>query len=519
MRLLRLFFLPLTALSLFAQTPTLQPTPPPTPAASSSASSQQSSSPGYVFNATTRNVILDAVVTDKKGNVVNGLTRNDFVIREDNVPQQIQSFDAVAGGRSAEDATPHTILLVDELNTHFEDMAYTRYSVNRLLHHDGVKLQQPTALYILSNDGLHVLENYTRDPAAIDAALRSHKAILPWRLQHNFYFGMERINLSMTALQQIAIANIGTPGHKNVVWISPGLPLFTMLEMSADGEKELFNAIRHLSDQLLKARISIYSVDPRGVQAGSIPTNIASNNFAYAAYVNGLNRSNDAAFGNLAIQTLATQTGGHAFFGRNDVDQEIATSLTDGNTYYTLAYSPSNKDFHGEFRKLKITVIQRPDLKVQTRDGYYALPEGPSGTTQRELQELAGALITSIPFNGVPIPVSYTQLIKSPAPHFKVRFVLSSTSLSWKPDAKGGFSTQVTIAAADKDKRGVWKPRILRAFIVSLPGGLAPSAKTPASITFEMPYRNSGHLRFVVRDDASGRVGSSEIRVDPARIS
>jgi VWFA-related protein len=515
MRLLHLLFLPLTALSLFAQAPTPQPTQP----APSSASSQQSASPGYVFNATTRNVVLDAVVTDKAGNVVTGLTRNDFVIREDNVPQEIQSFDAVAGGRSAEDATPHTILLLDELNTHFEDMAYTRYSVNRLLHHDGVKLRQPTALYILSNDGLHVLENYTRDPAAIDAALRSHKAILPWRLQHNFYL-MERINISMTALQQIAIANIGTPGHKNIVWISPGLPIFTMLEMDADGERQLFDAIRHLSDQLLKARVSIYSIDPRGVQAGALTTNIAgiaSNNFAYAAYLNGLSQSNDAAFGNLAIQTLATQTGGHAFFGRNDVDQEIATTLTDGNTYYTLAYSPSNKDFHGEFRKLKITVIQRPDLKVQTRDGYYALPDSPAGTTTRELQELAGSLITSIPFNGVPIPVSYTQLLKSPTPHFKVRFVLPSTSLSWTPDAKGGFSTQVTIAAADKDKHGVWKPRVLRAYIVSLPGGIMPSAKTPASITFEMPYRNSGHLRFVVRDDASGRVGSSEIRVDPTR--
>ena len=264
MRLLQLLSLPLTALSLFAQTATQL--------APSSASSQQSSSPGYVFNATTRNVVLDAVVTDKAGNVVTGLTRNDFVIREDNVPQEIQSFDAVAGGTSAEDATPHTILLVDELNTHFEDMAYTRYSVNRLLHHDGVKLQQPTALYILSNDGLHVLKNYTRDPAAIDAALRSHKAILPWRLQRNFYLGMERINISMTALQQIAIANIGTPGHKNVVWISPGLPIFTMLQMSADGEKQLFDSIRHLSDQLLRARISIYSIDPRGVQVGTMPT-------------------------------------------------------------------------------------------------------------------------------------------------------------------------------------------------------------------------------------------------------
>ncbi len=167
MRLLHVLLLPLTAITLFAQTP-------PQPAASP-ASSPQSSSPAYVaplFNATTRDVILDAVVTDKQGNVVPGLTRNDFVIREDNTPQATQSFDAVTAGHSAEDATPHTILLVDELNTHFADMAYTRYSVNRLLHHDGAKLQQPTALYILSNDGLHVLQNYTRDPAAIDAALR-----------------------------------------------------------------------------------------------------------------------------------------------------------------------------------------------------------------------------------------------------------------------------------------------------------------------------------------------------------
>jgi VWFA-related protein len=216
MRLLYVFALPLTAIALLAQTP-----------APNSTSSQQSPVTGYtapLFNATTRNVVLDAVVTDKKDNVVTGLSRNDFVVREDDTPQEIQSFDAVTAGTSREDASPHTILLVDELNTRFEDMAYTRYAVSRLLHHDGVKLNQPTALYILSNDGLHVLENYTRDPAAIDAALRSHGAALPWRLQHNFYLGLERINISIAALQQIAIASTGTPGHKNIVWISPGYP-------------------------------------------------------------------------------------------------------------------------------------------------------------------------------------------------------------------------------------------------------------------------------------------------------
>jgi VWFA-related protein len=515
MRLLYVFCLPLTAIAVLAQTP-----------APSSASSQQSPAAGYAapfFNASTRNVILDAVVTDRKGNVVTGLTRNDFAIREDNTPQQIQSFDAVTAGTSTEDATPHTILLVDELNTRFEDMAYTRYSVNLLLHRDGVKLDQPTALYILSNDGLHVLQNFTRDPASIDAALRSHRAVLPWRLQRNLYLGMERINISMSALQQIAIASTGVSGHKNIVWISPGLPIFSALQMSGDGEKQLFDSIRHLSDQLLKARISIYSVDPRGVAGQFVPSRLfSSNNLAYAAYLNALTRTNDAAFGNLAIQTLATQTGGHAFYGRNDVDREIATSLTDGNTYYTLAYSPANKDFHGEFRKIKISVIHRPDLKVQTRDGYYAMPDNQTVDPKRELQELAGSLLTPIPFNGVPIPLSYTRLVRSPAPHITVRFVVPGASLTWTPDAKGRFSAQITIAAADKGKhgkRGAWKPSMLHLYTVSLPDGTAPSAATQTSVNFEIPYRDSDHLRFVVRDDATGRIGSSEITIDPAKAS
>jgi VWFA-related protein len=507
MRLLHVLGLPLIAIPLLAQTPT-----------PSSPSSQQSPAVGYatpLFNATTRNVILDAVVTDKKGSVVTGLTRNDFVIREDNAPQEISSFDAVAAGTSTEDATPHTILLVDELNTRFEDMAYTRYSVNRLLHRDGVKLDQPTALYILSNDGLHVLANYTRDPAAIDAALSSHKAVLPWRLQGNFYRGIERINISMSALQQIAIASTGTPGHKNIVWISPGLPIFGALVLEADQQKALFDSIRHLSDQLLKARVSIYSIDPRGVQTNSASF-AGGNNFAYAAYLNGLSQTNDAAFGNLAIQTLATQTGGHAFYGRNDVDREIATSLSDGNTYYTLAYSPANKDFHGEFRKIKITVIDRPDLKVQTRDGYYAMPDNQTADPKREFQELAGSLLTPIPFNGIRIPISYTRLVKSPAPHISVHFVIPSTSLSWVPDAKGHLSAHITIASADKGKHGAWKPSMLHVYTVSLPDGATPSAATQASIHFQMPYRDSNHLRFVVRDDATGRIGSSEFAFHPA---
>jgi VWFA-related protein len=507
MRLLHVLGLPLIALPLLAQTPT-----------PSSPSSQQSPAAGYatpLFNATTRNVILDAVVTDKKGSVVTGLTRNDFVIREDDAPQEIRSFDAVTAGTSAEDATPHTILLIDELNTSFQDMVYAQYCVDRLLRRDGTKLEQPTALYLLTNNGLRVLQPYTRDSSAIDAAFRSYRPILSWRLRPNVYLALERIDISMTALHQIAIANTGTPGHKNIVWISPGLPILSALQLGADGEKQLFDALRRLSDQMLKARISIYSVDPRGVGSQFLSSGRATNNLTFGAYLNALSEANNASFGDFAIQTLATQTGGHAFYGRNDVDREIATSLTDGNTYYTLAYSPANKDFHGELRKLKVSVIERPDLKVQTRDGYYAMPDSQTANPKRELRELAGSLLTPIPFNGILIPTSYTRLVKSPPPHISVRFVIPSTSLSWAPDAKGRLSAQITIASADKGKHGAWKPSMLHVYTVSLPDGATPSAATQTSVHFEMPYRDSNHLRFVVRDDASGRIGSSEIAFPP----
>jgi hypothetical protein len=60
---------------------------------------------------------------------------------------------------------------------------------------------------------------------------------------------------------------------------------------------------------------------------------------------------------------------------------------------------------------------------------------------------------------------------------------------------------------------------VLHVYTVSLPDGVASSPATQTSVNFEMPYRDSDRLRFIVRDDASGRVGSSEITLNPAKTS
>jgi hypothetical protein len=52
-----------------------------------------------------------------------------------------------------------------------------------------------------------------------------------------------------------------------------------------------------------------------------------------------------------------------------------------------------------------------------------------------------------------------------------------------------------------------------------LPDGKAPSPTLSTNVSFDLPYHHATRARFVVRDDTSGRIGSSELKLDPSRTS
>ena len=152
-------------------------------------------------------------------------------------------------------------------------MAYTRYSVNRLLHHDGVTLESaycpvhPEQRWPACAPDLYARSRLHRRGAPLsqgDSARGAAAQFLP---------RLERINISMGAAAD-RYCQHRHAGHKNIVWISPGCRSFPGGN-DWDSEKQLFDAIRRLSDQLLKARISIYSIDPRGIQARFSPVSFA----------------------------------------------------------------------------------------------------------------------------------------------------------------------------------------------------------------------------------------------------
>ena len=75
--------------------------------------------------------------------------------------------------------------------------------------------------------------------------------------------------------------------------------------------------------------------------------------------------------GMASFETFATSTGGKAFRGRNDINNEIGEGISAGSFYYTLAYTPSNTSTDAaKYRNIRI-VMKDPNLRAMTRDGYY----------------------------------------------------------------------------------------------------------------------------------------------------
>ena len=74
-------------------------------------------------------------------------------------------------------------------------------------------------------------------------------------------------------------------------------------------------------------------------------------------------------------------TGGKMYANRNDLQAVIGESIDSGSNYYNVVYRPENNDWNGKFRKISVKT-QQPNLKVQSRPGYYATSEplrSPSG--------------------------------------------------------------------------------------------------------------------------------------------
>ena len=467
----------------------------------------------YTIRRNARLVVLDVVVTDAKGKIVTDLKRDDFHVTEMDEPQTILNFEEAGSHTLKPDITidstadldrlapraPVNIILLDEFNTHFEDMAFARYSLKKYLEREPGKLSMPTMLIAVNLQQFTVLRDYTQNKDEILSALDHHFAAYPWQAQQGAW-RWERYATAFLTLRRVAEATVGHIGHKNMIWIGRGFPAAFLSNAKLDPEARVYNAVQECVNELRDARVTLYTIDPAGLQVNPGEYGAA------AAF-------SDPFGGNYEFNRLAKATGGRTLYGRNDVDAEIGTAIRDGSSFYTMTYRPATPPTdRDKFYRIKVTV-DRPGLTITTRQGYY-LRYGPGRVnpdkpSKRLVSDLLLADSSTMVYDGVPV-----TLEPSPTDPDSYLVHVDGRALGWTAatDTEPRH-TELVLMVTTFDKKNKELKRDAKIIKPSAPTTVPPTGRLLRNV--DVNYKidhdpKAVRARFVVRVTSTGRIGTAD---------
>jgi len=341
------------------------------------------------------NRLLDftVVAVDDRGQPVNDLTSSEFQVTDAGKHQQIAFFrhnddklrqTPASGPNEFSNRTgvmvPHvTLVLFDLLN---EKFATRGVSANQIIHDLGpVESADGLYLYLLTLDGrtfaVHGLagpEGQTREgnevpwtrqiKPLLDGALRDVLRFRPVDIAEDVNI---RVQVTLNALDSIALQLSMFPGRKNVVWVTNGVPMVLGPHRSDTGDYVDFTPqLRQLAEVFDRYETAIYPVQQ--IMLGS-PDSVGGG---------------DGIESRATLEELAGLTGGRPSTGK-DIAAAVRQAVTDVRTSYQLGYYAQPRNWDGKFHRLRITCT-RKGVRIQARSGYYALQEPAGARTQRAIE-------------------------------------------------------------------------------------------------------------------------------------
>ena len=388
-RLLRIACLSALALCLAAAIPAQQTPPPSTP--------PRPQYPTTTLSVTAREVLLDVVVADASGHPVTGLTPADFTVTEEGEPQVVRHLDEhhpmsdadLAKLTTAPALPPNTftnytpvvntnastVILLDAMDTPVTAQEYLRNQLIGYLKHaqPGV----PIAIFQLDTE-MRLIQGFSSDPQVLLAAAQSKRDMPSLNRPiagDRYMYHVNHLETLRAGMQMMGRYLAGFPGRKNLIWFTGQVPLWRNGTGFGNPFRDSFGVLpggadelNGLTDVLTVSRVAVYPVDTRGLQVDSQYTAQRTGRPSQHAELRSFSRQATNEFN---LDDVANATGGKAYYNTNDLKRVIAQVVDNGSSYYTLAYATTNTKWNGEFRHVKITV-NRPNLHLQHRDGYYA---------------------------------------------------------------------------------------------------------------------------------------------------
>lgn len=307
---------------------------------------------------------LNVVITDKSGKPVGGLETKDLQVLNNKQPQKILSLQPMKDGELTE-----IVLVLDEVNTPYSDVGIEREGISKFLRANGGKLPYPVTIAYFSNRGTTLLGKGSTDGNGLAAAYEAHEtAVRSFNQLATSYGALEQFQLSFKTLTDLVNREGQEPGRKMIVWFSRGWPIMAVDSVDLDKKEEdaLFAAIISTSRAMQEGRVTLYNINSAG-QANRGAT------MDYLSFMKPVQEAKHAEVGNLALQVLATQSGGLVLHSSNDLASEIDRCIADVGASYTLTIQTASSDHANQYHAIQIKP-QIPGVTVRTISGYYEQP-------------------------------------------------------------------------------------------------------------------------------------------------
>ena len=384
-------------------------------------------------------VRIAAVVTDRQGRSITGLSARDFELREDGVVQPLLS---------AEPRRPEArrlAIVLDEFHVGAADSIRVREAVGRFA---AEQLRPGDAAVVLKPlDSLTTIR-LTTDRAAAQSAIASFEGrkerLEPRSVLEEETLGRApalveagRAQVVLSALRALASRLGSEPGRAAIFLVSEGFP--------APARRM---GIRGLPDAGIVERfanrydVPIYAFDPRAL-------------------------SGDADAPSPVLARLVSETGGTLTRG-GDLAANLARAAGEIDSGYTLTYRPSRND-DGRYHPVTISVVRR-EADARSRAGYIAPPSAEARRAAREAS-LAGSLTPSRMLRRSPLIDVWSGVTRASSSTARVM-------VTWEPDrdARGGRSgaASVQLKATSKDGKVLYEGTLGPVRVGEGSGGASP---------------------------------------------
>ena len=213
------------------------------------------------------------------------------------------------------------------------------------------------------------------------------------------------------------------------------------------------------------------------------------------------------------MSTLSTDTGGKAFFDSNDFAPAFQRVQNDTSAYYVLGFHSSDLRRDGRYRKLQIK-LNRNDVKLEYRQGYYAPADFKHSTNEDRERELDEELASDLPATDVAVYLQALYFRVDETHYFvPVSIVVPGSQI---PFTKGGDRDKATldIIGEVKDAAGRDIGDARQTVKLAIDQSQQVSRKNiQYSTGFTLPI-GKYHLKFVVRENETGKMGSFETDIN-----